>query len=825
MSSNHSAAATAVQPSDRLTVLTLGRFNPAWPPAPGEKCPRQDTPADLLATFMRSYADDLHYVAYEPVKINTPTFQGYARLKTEALDHRVALRMQLLVHDFDGKDHQASDEWRAGTEARLVELGGLWYPTANGYHLVSQLAEPFEIKDCEGAAAWRDYYEASCNMLERTTGLVADRACSDPWHIFRLPRANREGKPCRVPATWIPSEPLVWDDPAMLPDDVPTQPTKVVQRVLGAPAGDASESVLYRMYAAAANQHPDLGLDVGDDDGEKIKVACPFPHDSTGGCNVADSSTVIFADVTGGLGAFDCKHGSHGPIGTADVKDWLVKHSTDAKAVLAAHDAAKCAAARAALKALEPVAVVGNDVVAPAPPAAQVLDEKRSDLGNARRLVRMHGTDLRYFMARGCWLTWDGARWRADDTGEITRRAKAAAESLWFEAKGEPDDEKRKAAFKWAGECQNHGRISNMIKLAESEPGIPVTVRDLDSNPWLLNVLNGTLDLRTGELSTPDRTLLMTKVCATPYIQGARSELWERLIADLFGEDHELRDYVHRAMGYALFGAWREKRFWFGYGPPDGGKSTFLGTIGDVLGDYAVSADASTWMLQNGGGTRSDVVRLLGARLVTTLEVRASARFDQQLMKKVTGGDTITARQLYENDIEFAPTFSLWFGANDRPVIPDDDEGFWNRVACVPFTRVVPKERQDKELREKLASAEHAPAVLAWLVEGYLEWQRDGLGTCAAVTGATAAYKRDMNQAARFFDDCCEKGDGYTVAAPLLRNAYTEWCQAEGVRHPLQGKAFGQRIRALGATGNDDESRVGGVRTWYGIRLRGVDDA
>lgn len=447
-------------------------------------------------------------------------------------------------------------------------------------------------------------------------------------------------------------------------------------------------------------------------------------------------------------------------------------------------------------------------------------EEQRTDLGNARRLVRIHGADLRFFKARNLWYTWDGARWKADETGAVMRAAKATAESLWEEAKVEGGD-----AFKFAAQCQNKNRLANMISLAESEPGIPVTAADLDADPWLLNVANGTLDLRTGELREPDRALLMTKVTASPYVAGARSELWDLFLERLTGGDAELAAYIQRAIGYALFGAWREKMFWFGYGPPDGAKSTLLGVLSDVLGDYAVSADASTWMLQhNVGGNRGDVTRLMGARLVTTLEVRPGARFDPALMKSVTGGDALTYAAKFEHEISFRPSFALWFGANERPIIPDDDDGFWNRVRCVPFVNVIPKTEQDKALREKLAAPEHAPAVLAWAVAGCLAWQRNGIGTCAAVETATREYRRDMNQAAGFFDECCEADPdplGPGVVATALRHAYEQWCKANGVQRALQGKAWRRRLLALGATGGDDDSRDSkGQRRWLGIRLR-----
>jgi putative DNA primase/helicase len=458
---------------------------------------------------------------------------------------------------------------------------------------------------------------------------------------------------------------------------------------------------------------------------------------------------------------------------------------------------------------------------------ALAADEKRTDLGNARRLVRMYGQDLRYFTAARSWLVWDGARWKTDDTRAVERFAKAAAESLWkdlrFDTFGEENDGS-KSKVAWALKSQSRVALESAVRLASSEPGIPVTADMLDADPWLLNVQNGVLDLRTGALRPPERALLMTKVCAAAYDPDARSDLWDRFIADITGVDVELSAYIQRALGYALFGAWREKAFWFGFGPPDGGKSTLLGIIGDILGDYHTSAAASTWMHQyNTGGNRGDVTRLRGARLVTTLEVRADARFDEELVKKVTGGDSITAAAKYQDDIEFAPTFALWFGANHRPVISDDDDGFWSRVRCVPFEHAVPANCQDKALREKLASPEHAPAVLSWLVAGFQAWQREGMGTCGAVVAATSDYKRTMNQAWSFAEEMLVltgNPDDHVFTSEL-RARYDAWCRDNMVRRPLSSKDLAKRLRALGAAGGGgaDDSRVNGQRVWRGLRF------
>jgi putative DNA primase/helicase len=458
-------------------------------------------------------------------------------------------------------------------------------------------------------------------------------------------------------------------------------------------------------------------------------------------------------------------------------------------------------------------------------PNGNAQDELRADTGNAKRLVRLYGESLRYFTAWHRWFAWDGRRWCRDERGHIEQYAKSAAETLWDEAKREPDDEKRKAAFKWALDCQNRGRIESMIALARSEPGIPVVADELDRDPFKFNVQNGTIDLRTGELLPHDRADLITNLAPVDFVKGARSELWLRSLSAWTNNDDVLAAYIQRAIGYALLGEWREKAFWFAYGEPDGGKSTFLNAVAAVFGTYFEGADASTWLVQtNTGGNRGDLTRLLGKRFVVSVEFKRGAHFDVAVMKRTTGGDPITAAAKYKDDITFRPTLALWLAANDRPIASDDDEGFMSRMRCVPFTHVIQKSQQNAGLGRELRKPEHMTGILAWAVEGCLAYQLQGLGTCKAVDAASSAYRAAMNPAADFLAECVERVPGGWVPAPEMARRYSQWCAANDVRRPLASKQLGKRLRDFGATGGDDGSRNHGVRIWSGVTLK-PDDA
>ncbi len=452
----------------------------------------------------------------------------------------------------------------------------------------------------------------------------------------------------------------------------------------------------------------------------------------------------------------------------------------------------------------------------------------RNDVGNARRIKTLYGSTVRYYTKRKTWLKWDGMRWADDDNTYIMQCAKSSAMRLRNIAKdrNEADEKEAKELFKWTQACLSSKSLNAAVNMLKSEPGIPVSTEDLDNDPYKLNTLSGVLDLQNGRLykHSPLNSII-TKVCAAEYVPGAKSQLWEKTLNNLFGADHELRNYVQRAMGYSIFGEATEKAFFFCYGPTDGGKSTFLEVVNEVLGDYALCAASNTWMKQtSNGGNRGDLVRLCGRRLVTSSEVSQTAKFDEQIMKAITGGgDTITAAKKFEDEIEFTPTCALWLAGNDRPKIPDGDDAFWRRVRCVPFTRKIPVSEQDTKIKSKLLTKENSSAILEWLVEGYRMYKEHGLGTCAAVQTANQEYRKDNNAAIDFFQECIIVEQGHHESARSMNKAYQEWCKRNSIMHPMKTKGLTLRLRELGLKGNDDESRkkytYGTDRTWWNVRL------
>lgn len=403
-------------------------------------------------------------------------------------------------------------------------------------------------------------------------------------------------------------------------------------------------------------------------------------------------------------------------------------------------------------------------------------------------------------------------------TAEIERRAKRTVRAMYALAASEDfDEDKGKALVKHALRSESHKAIGAMVALARSEPGIPVTVDELDRNPWLLNVLNGTLDLRSGELRPHRRQDLLTRLAPVAYEQSATCPTWLAFLDRIMGGNQDLIQFLQRAIGYTLTGSARERVLFMLHGGGANGKSTLLETVTALMGDYAKSTRAETLLVKTyDGGIPNDLAALKGARFVSTSETEDGKRMAEALVKALTGGDTLSARFLRGEFFTFKATFKLWLATNHRPVIRGTDSAMWDRIKLVPFNVRIPDEEQDKELPAKLQAEQSG--ILTWAVRGCLDWQQlHSLGIPTEVRAATASYRQDMDTVAAFIDDCCTVRAENTVKASKLYDAYKEWCATNGEK-PMSAKALGQRLLERSQY---QPTRIGkeGSRGWKGLGL------
>jgi len=436
-----------------------------------------------------------------------------------------------------------------------------------------------------------------------------------------------------------------------------------------------------------------------------------------------------------------------------------------------------------------------------------------TEYGNAQWLVATHGADLRYVRAQRRWVTWDAQRWRTDDTGEVERRMKAIVPTLLRLAADEPDESRRKQLTQWALECSKARTIEASLRLATSEPEVAVGGDLFDRDPWLLNVANGTLELRSGTLRAPRREDYCTKLAPVAYDQGAPAPRWAQFLDDTTRGDAELARYLQRVAGYCLTGETGEQCWFLLYGSGGNGKTCFVEVLRGLLGDYARAASFATFLVRGHETIREDVARLEGARLVTALEPPDDQRFNETLLKMLTGGDTVTARELYRGSHEFRPAFKLLLAGNHKPRVWGTDEGFWRRVRLVPFTFAVPAERRVRDYHQVLL-AEEGPGILRWAIEGALGWARDGLGEPDAVALETTAYRHDEDVLGEFVEACLHETCGATLTHADLRRAYEAWC--DRAASPLLGtRVLINRLRERGFV----DERSNGQRRWRDLEL------
>lgn len=462
----------------------------------------------------------------------------------------------------------------------------------------------------------------------------------------------------------------------------------------------------------------------------------------------------------------------------------------------------------------------------PEPPSAEVFALPRfrefTDLGNAHRLIDRHGVNLRCVPALHRWYTWDGRRWAQDDTGEVHRRAQLIVEEALrdeyvhlVKTKG-VERAITKAMAKHLKASGSSRAIAAMVREAEVLEGVAIRHDELDRDGWLLNVNNGTLDLRTGTLREHRQVDLVTRLVKVDYNPTAECPRWEAFVAWAMCDDVELIRYVRQLFGYSLTGDVTEQILPFCHGAGENGKSTMLGVFQELLGldddGYALQAAPRLLLTSRNSEHPTNIADLAGRRFVVSQEAEKHARLDEALVKQLTGGDPVKGRKMREDFFTFRPTFKLWLAANAKPKIQGTDHAIWRRMRLIPFAATVT--HRDNHLADKLRA--ELEGILAWAVTGCADWQANGLTTPNAVTTATNAYRANEDHVGRFITDRCDTGTNEFCTNKLLREAYITWCTEQG-EPPLTLQELAAELLERG----HQRGRVGRARDrgWHGIGL------
>jgi len=436
-----------------------------------------------------------------------------------------------------------------------------------------------------------------------------------------------------------------------------------------------------------------------------------------------------------------------------------------------------------------------------------------SEADNANRLVAKFGQDLRWCGKMHTWLIWDGRRWRADDCDRVLHFAEKTARGIFREAERASDSREREKLAKWAITSLSEHGLRAMISIARSK--LAIDIDELDRDEWVLNTKNGTLDLHTGELRPHRREDYITKLAPVPHDPKATAPVFERFLDEIMDGNQGLVTFIQRYFGMALTGDTSEKLAPFFYGEGDNGKSTLIEAFAELLGDYAKAMPVETIMAkENNGGVPNDVAMLKGARFVFTVEVEQGKRLNESRLKQLTGRDTVTARFMRAEFFHFKPEFKLVVATNHMPFVRGTDRGIWTRLRTVPFTVSIPKDKQDKQLPQKLRA--ELPGILAWAVRGCLDWQQHGLPMPPEVIGATEALRKDMDIVGTFLEDECVVSRQCKVQTKKLYDAYKTWCDDAG-EYRLTSRQFNEALRERGLR---DQRGTGNQPEWSGLGLR-----
>ncbi|HHW4677293.1 phage/plasmid primase, P4 family [Xylella fastidiosa] len=522
----------------------------------------------------------------------------------------------------------------------------------------------------------------------------------------------------------------------------------------------------------------------------ELFIECPFEERHTQASS--PTSTVYYPAHTGGYakGAFVCQHAHCHGVPQSEFLNQIGIYSEQ--------------------EILEMFDVITDDPSPPAMPAVKkrVVPEALhlvTDAANAGRIAKRHGKQLMWTGNR--WLVWNDRYWESDPVGahalmaDLPALIRAEAEQWRLKATdtedGKAKNEKIAAALDaWSKKSEMGSAIETLERLLKKRLRVPQ--EQLDTNPWLLNCANGTVDLRTGTLKAHRPEDYITRVVPINFDPKATAPEFITTLARItceYGESSKpLCAFLQRWFGYCATGEVREQKFAVLYGDGNNGKSTLLDLITGILGRYSGVAAPGLLTGKNGPQHPNAIADLAGRRMVTTHESGEGEVLREDFVKQATGGDTLKARYLYGEFFEFKPTHKLQLLTNHKPVIKGQDSGIWRRIMLIPFKAKFDaaegeeigngKYLRDMRIAEKLATEREG--VLAWIVAGAVEWYKNGLRPPDIVLAASEDYKEEQDRVGQFIDEECELGADKEekLSTPMgggLYPAYTQWCKASGV--------------------------------------------
>lgn len=440
-----------------------------------------------------------------------------------------------------------------------------------------------------------------------------------------------------------------------------------------------------------------------------------------------------------------------------------------------------------------------------------------SELGNAMRLLDAHIGNIHYVYDAKAWLRWINGAWCWDVDGAAVRSLAAQLPQQIYNEGGLHLADAEYFA-KWARTSQKERTIESSVSLLQDSEQVRLPLALVDADLFKVGIDGGrsVLDLKTGRSRPAQQSDFITKTLTVNHLgDSAKAIRWQAFLVQVFGNDPELINWVKRWCGYLLTGITTEQVFVFCFGLGANGKSVLADLLRYLLGDYAraISSDTLTEAKRAAGSATPDLAELIGARLAMSAETEDGAALAESLIKSLVAGDTMTVRKLYGAPVQFTPQFKLMMLGNHKPIIKGNDYGIWRRVRLIPFKRTFKPEERDPALLDKL-KAESAH-ILAWMVEGCLDWQRRGLADVpATIQQATGEYQEEQDLIGRWLSECCKLSPASETSSTDLYASYKNWCLDNGLR-PNSSVALGRRLGERGF----NSRRSSGKTLWAGLAV------
>ena len=429
-----------------------------------------------------------------------------------------------------------------------------------------------------------------------------------------------------------------------------------------------------------------------------------------------------------------------------------------------------------------------------------------TDDGIAELFAEEHAEAFCYVREWATWLKWNGMVWKRDARDSVIEAIRRRCRKL---AKDEPEPRR-------AERLTSLQKIRAVEQLARSDQRLAIDAECWDRDPWVINARDGIVCLRTGKLTPPDPARHLMR--QTPASPGAGCPRWAGFLNTITGGDQELAGYLQRVSGYCLTSSVSEQVFFYLWGKGANGKSVFTRVLTQILGSYAVVAAPGMLTASYRDRHPTEVAMLQGARLVIASEMERGTELALNKLKLMTGDDRLTARKMHQDYVEFEPTFKLLLVGNALPRLADVDEAIRRRIRIVPFAVTIPASERDTDL-EKTLGAE-ADGIFAWALAGCLAWQRDGLRPPDCVARLTSSHLDAVDPIARFIEEACEQGAGYSAGSSDLYAAWRKWTADES-EDPLTQKAFSRNLVSRGYRLHREAAK----RSITGLRLRAAPEA